>query len=166
MSSRDANTSEKDTHVSQTTAKDAAGLGDWIHRPLVDVDPDLEPFFDLLREHVFPLLRCKRCGTWWFPYTLCTHHPDIPDFDEMEWVPSSGRGTIFSKIVVHQVVDAAFADEVPYVLAIVALDEGPHFPGRLVECDPDEVHVGSRVEVGYVDSAEAEHTLPVFRLAA
>jgi uncharacterized protein len=130
------------------------------------LDPDLEPFFDLLRDHVFPLLRCKRCGTWWFPYTICTHHADIPDFDEMEWVPSSGRGTIFAKIVAHQVVDPAFADEVPYVLAIVALEEGPHFPARLVDCKPEDVEVGTPVEVTFVDSAEAGHTLPVFRPSA
>jgi uncharacterized protein len=138
-------------------------LGEWIHRPLMAVDPDLEPFFDGLKAHEFPLLRCKRCGTWWFPYTLCTHHPDIPSFDEMEWVASSGRGAIFAKIVVHQVADRAFADEVPYALAIVALDEGPHFPARLVECDPAKVSTGMRVEVTYVDSEEAGHTLPLFR---
>jgi uncharacterized protein len=138
-------------------------LGDWIHRPLVGVDPDLEPFFEGLKAHEFPLLRCKRCGSWWFPYTLCTRHEDIPGFDEMEWVPSSGRGTVFAKTVVHQVADAAFADEVPYALAIVALEEGPHFPARLVDCDPQAVHAGMAVEVIYVDSDEAGHTLPLFR---
>src|SRR5271167_2451385 len=121
-------------------------LGDWIHRPLVGVDADLEPFFDALKAHEFRLLRCKRCGTWWFPYTICTLHADIPDFDEMEWVPSSGRGTVFAKVVVQTVADQAFADEVPYALAIVALEEGPHFPARLIDCDPAAVNVGTRVE--------------------
>lgn len=138
-------------------------LGDWIHRPLNGVDPNLEPFFERLTAHEFALLRCKRCGSWWFPYTLCTHHDDIPGFDEMEWVPSSGRGTIFVKTVVHQVSDPAFADEVPYALAIVALEEGPHFPARLVDCDPRAVGAGTAVEVVYVDSEEAGHTLPLFR---
>jgi uncharacterized protein len=138
-------------------------LGEWIHRPVVPADQDLEPFFEGLKAHEFPLLRCKRCGTWWFPYTVCTHHPDIPDFDEMEWAPSSGRGAVFTKIVVHQVVDPAFADEVPYALAIVALDEGPHFPARLIDCDPESVKTGTRVEVVYVDSKEADQTLPLFR---
>jgi uncharacterized protein len=141
-------------------------LGDWIHRPLVGVDATLIPFFEGLKAHEFPLLRCKRCGSWWFPYTVCTNHADVPRFDEMEWVPSSGRGTIFASIVVEQVVDAAFADEVPYVLAIVALEEGPHFPARLVDCGPEDVHTGLAVEATYVDSDQANHTLPLFRPVA
>jgi uncharacterized OB-fold protein len=49
------------------------------------------------------------------------------------------------------------------VLAIVALEEGPFFPARLVDDDPEQVEIGTPVEVAYLDSAEAGHTLPFFR---
>ena len=140
-------------------------LGEWIHRPMTGIDPDLIPFFEGIKQHRFPLCRCKRCGRWWFPYTLCRHHDDIPEFDEMEWATSSGRGTIFAKVVVHQVIDPAATAEVPYALAIVELEEGPHFPARLVECDPHAAQIGDRVEAVYFDSDRAGHTMVFFRPA-
>lgn len=140
------------------------GLGPWTDRPISGIDPDLVPFWDGLRKYEFHLCRCALCGSWWFPYTVCRNHDFTPDFDDMSWQPSSGKGTIFAKVVVHQVIDEEFAAEVPFVLAIIELDEGPHFPGRLVNCDPDTVTIGTRVEACYVDSA-AGHTLPLFRPA-
>ncbi len=80
----------------------------------------------------------------------------------MEWVQSSGRGVIFTRVVVRAVDDDAFADEVPYVLAIVELEEGPHFAARIVGCEPDQAVIGTPVEVGFLDSEAAQHTLPLF----
>jgi uncharacterized OB-fold protein len=137
-------------------------LGPWIHRPLVAVDPDQMPFWEGLRKHEFHLCRCRLCGRNWFPFTLCRDHDDIPRIKDMEWVAASGRGTVFAKTVVHQVIDREFHAEVPFVLAIIELDEGPLFPGRLIECDPDVVAIGDPVEAVYVDS-DAGHTLPFFR---
>jgi uncharacterized protein len=144
------------------TSIDKSAVGSWIHRPLRALDPDLVEFWEGLKQHEFRLCRCRRCGSWWFPYTVCNHHDDVPDFDEMDWVPSSGRGSIYAMLVAHQVWDEAFMDEVPYVLALIELEEGPMFPARLV-CDPDAVRIGTPVEVAYVDSEEAGHTLPLFR---
>jgi uncharacterized OB-fold protein len=140
-------------------------LGDWVHKPLVGVDPDLQPFWAGLRDHEFKLCRCSRCGAHYFPYTVCNRHEDIPDFDEMEWVPTSGRGCVFAKVVVHQVADHSVADELPYVLSMVELEEGPIFPARLVDCDPERVKIDDPVEVVYLDSPRAGHTLPFFRPA-
>jgi uncharacterized protein len=139
-----------------------SSLGSWIHRPLRAIDPDVVAFWDGLKQHEFLLCRCQRCGSWWFPFTVCNLHGDLPDYAEMEWVASSGRGTIFAMLVVHQVVDEAFSDEVPYVLAMVELDEGPHFPARLVGSS-ESFRIGDSVEVVYVDSDQAGHTLPLFR---
>jgi hypothetical protein len=37
--------------------------------------------------------------------------------------------------------------QVPYVLAYIALDEGDHILGQIVDCDPEDVEIGSRVEM-------------------
>lgn len=142
-----------------------AQLGEWVHRPLVEIDPDVMPFWDGLKSHEFRLCRCSRCGSWWYPFTVCREHEDIPELTEMEWVASSGRGTIFAKVVVEQVTDQAYAAEVPFALTIITLEEGPLFPARLVDCDARGVEIGTEVEVVYFDSAEAGHTLPFFRPA-
>jgi uncharacterized OB-fold protein len=147
-----------------TTETVRSELGDWVHRPLLPfVDPNMDAFWEGLKAHEFRVCRCTLCGRWWFPFTVCPEHDEIPTFADMEWAGASGRGTVFAKVVVHQVVDPAFTDEVPYVLAILALEEGPFFPARLVDCDPYEIAIGAPVEVVYLDSAEGGHTLPFFR---
>lgn len=138
-------------------------LGPWTTKPLGFVHPDVMPFWDGVGKHEFRLCRCKRCGAFYWPFTICVNHTDIPDFDEMEWVPVSGRGKIFSYLVVHQVHDPAFQAEVPYGVAMIELDEGPLFPGRIVDSDPYEVKIGTPVAVAYLDVPEAGHTLPLFR---
>jgi uncharacterized OB-fold protein len=100
-----------------------SSLGDWVDRPLTGIDPDQLAFWDGLTAHEFKLCRCTRCGSWYFPYTVCNRHEAIPEFHEMVWVPASGLGTVFAKLVVHQVRDPAFASEVPYALAMVELED-------------------------------------------
>jgi uncharacterized OB-fold protein len=67
----------------------------------------------------------------------------------MRWMPASGRGEVHTYTVVHHVYDPSWADKIPYVIAVVRLDEGPFFHSDLVGCDPADVHVGMRVEVGF-----------------
>jgi uncharacterized protein len=126
-------------------------------------DEEILPFWDGLKEHEFLLYRCKRCGASYWPMALCRQHQDIPDLDEMEWAPSSGRGTVFTFVVVHQVLNPEYADELPYALAMVELEEGPLFSTRIVGCEPRDVHVGLPVEVRYDDVPSTGMTLPLFR---
>ncbi len=126
-------------------------------------DEDVLPFWDGLKEHQFLLYRCKRCGTCYWPMAYCRKHEDIPSLEEMEWVPTSGRGHVFTWLVVHQVLHPAYADETPYAMAMVELEEGPLFPTRLTGCAPDTVKVGLPVEVAYRDVPETGMTLPLFR---
>ncbi|GHE80586.1 hypothetical protein GCM10017786_08450 [Amycolatopsis deserti] len=139
------------------------GLGDWIHEPLEDLDPDQIVFWDGLKDHVFKLCRCTACGTWYWPLTLCRNHGGVPEPGQMEWAPSSGRGTIFARVIVHQVTDPQFAGEVPYGLIVVELEEGPLFVCRMItKGDPYDARIGDEVEVVYCDSDQAGHTLPLF----
>jgi uncharacterized OB-fold protein len=77
-------------------------------------------------------------------------------------VELSGRGQVYSCTVVRQPAHRAFAEEVPYVFAVVELDEGIRMPTNIVGCEPESVAPGDRVEVEYLDVDEAL-TLPVFR---
>jgi uncharacterized OB-fold protein len=140
-------------------------LGAWVDRPLERLDPDVLPFWDGLNADEFRLCRCRRCHAHWFPFQLCPNHADIVDFDEMEWAPTSGRGMVFAKLVVHRVWDPDFMGEVPYVLAMIALDEGPLFPGRMIDCRPDDVEIGMAVAV-HIHHSDRGHSLPLFRLAS
>ncbi|NWG76523.1 MAG: OB-fold domain-containing protein, partial [Rubrivivax sp.] len=64
---------------------------------------------------------------------------------------------------IHNVAfDPSFKDDIPYVYALIELEEGPMFGSNIVGCDPNEVRIGMPVEVAFEDITE-EFTLPKFR---
>ncbi len=131
-------------------------------KPLPSVDYDIKPFWDACKEHKFKLCHCKECGTWYFPWTSCRNHPIRPRLSNMEWAEASGRGKVFTFNVHEAAFNPAFKDDVPYVFALIELDEGPMFGSNIIGCDPYEVKVGMPVEVVFEDITEA-YTLPKFR---
>jgi uncharacterized OB-fold protein len=78
-----------------------------------------------------------------------------------EWVRMSGRGTIYSWIVVHSPVLPAFADAAPYSAVLVQLDAEPslRLVGSVVDVAHEELAAGIRVEVVFDDVTE-DVTLP------
>lgn len=88
---------------------------------------------------------------------------------ELRWERASGRGTVFSFCVVRHAFHPTFAPQVPYVLADVALEEGPVYTSNVTDVDVDAVRIGMPVEVWFDEQVEdAFHTplrLPKFRPA-
>ena len=80
--------------------------------------------------------------------------------DEVSFAEVSGRGTVFSFIVVHRPQHPAFFADAPYNVAIITLDEGPMMHARIVESD--EIEVGMKVEVAF-EKADDDVYLPVFK---
>jgi hypothetical protein len=78
---------------------------------------------------------------------------------ELEWVPASGRGTLYSYTIVWRPQTPAF--EVPYTVGIIDLEEGYYMLSNVVECGVEDVKVGMALNVTWLDLDGA--TLPVFR---
>ena len=74
---------------------------------------------------------------------------------------ASGRGTVYSFTVTHQNQSPGFREELPYVLAIVELEEGPRIMTNIVGCDPDMLRIGMPVVVQF-DDVTPEITLAKF----
>jgi len=116
------------------------------------------PFWDAAAEGTFVLQRCRDDGHYeWTPQLACS----VCLGDTLEWVPATGRGTIYSYSVVSRPQVPAF--EVPYVVAIVELVEGPRMLTHLVDVTPDEVTIGAEVTISFVERTGV--TLPCFTLA-
>lgn len=102
---------------------------------------------------------CPACGAVWsLPRPLCPACGGAPEGRE-----ASGRGTVWSVTEVHRAAPPAFADRMPYALALVELAEGP----RVLARAPRGLAVGEAV-VGAaetVETAEGPRDLPVFRRA-
>ena len=127
--------------------------------PLPRPTPLSAPHWEGCREGELRVQRCGCCDEWVFiPQPVCTRC-----FSEaLAWTPTSGRGKIYSYTVVHRPQRPSF--RVPYVVAIVELEEGFHMLTNLIDVDPDAVAIGQRVEVAFVERSETI-TLPYFRLA-
>ena len=115
------------------------------------------PHWDGCREGKLRVQRCDDCGHHVFiPQPVCTRCLGA----KLSWVESSGLGTVYSYTTVHRPQQPGFA--VPYVVAIVELDEGFHMLTNLVECRPEDVEIGMPV-VATFQAVSDEITLPYFK---
>ena len=130
-------------------------------KPLPKINADTQTFWDGCRQHVFRIQKCGDCGHLrWPPAFLC---PNCLS-KNTQWITVSGRGTVYSYAVYHVAFDPAFQEDLPYVVALVALEEGPHILSNIVGCNPQEVICDMPVEVIWNETTEAV-TLPQFRPA-
>ncbi|TMA34625.1 MAG: Zn-ribbon domain-containing OB-fold protein [Deltaproteobacteria bacterium] len=130
-------------------------------KPLPRVDEESRGYWEALARHELYFQRCRDCGTARsYPRAVC---PSCLS-SATEWVRASGRGTVYTFTVTQQNQTAGFRDELPYVLAMVELEEGPRLVTNLVGCAPDDVRTGMPVEVAFED-VTGEIALPKFRPA-
>ena len=81
-----------------------------------------------------------------------------------EWVKLSGKGQVYSFIVVHRRYHPAFAKEIPYTVAIIETEEGVRMLSNIIECKPEAVKIGMPVQVVF-DDVSPEFSLPKFKPA-
>jgi uncharacterized OB-fold protein len=130
-----------------------------IERILPPVNPLTAPYWAAAREHRFVLPRCSACERFHFyPRSVCPHCRS----SEIAWEPASGAGEVYSYTVVHRAPSPSFAQKAPYIVAVVALSEGPHMMTRLDGVAPEAVRIGMRVRVDFDDATDTV-SLPVFR---
>ena len=98
-----------------------------------------------------------------YPRDVCPG-PECFGVGTLEWEESSGKGWVYAHTISFQPAHPAFADDVPYVLAIIELDEGWRMNSNVVNIDPQDVKIGMRVEVVW-DDVTPEFTLPKFQPA-
>ena len=81
---------------------------------------------------------------------------------ELTWKPVSGLGRIHSYTVAHRAPHPAFAAQLPLIVAIVELEEGPRMVTNLVGCEPAAARVGMAVEACFEAIDDTDMVLPVF----
>jgi uncharacterized OB-fold protein len=124
-------------------------------RPLPRPTELSQPHWDGCRAGELRVQRCRDCGAYVFvPQPLCT----ACGGDGLEWTRSAGLGAVYSFTVVHRAPHPSFAT--PYVVAIVALDEGFEMLATL-ECEPSRAAIGMRVRVAF-RALSATISLPCF----
>jgi uncharacterized OB-fold protein len=108
-------------------------------------------YWNAARERRLMIRRCKACGQLHFmPRHLC---PACWS-DELEWVESKGMGSVHSFTIIRRAPMAAFAPRVPYVVALIELDEGPRMMANVLGAQALSIRIGDRVKVTFEDRGD------------
>ena len=136
------------------------------NKPRPQIDHDNEAFWAGLKERKLLLWRCNSCGAWYWPKTYCRHHDNEPFAANMAWTAAKGTGRLFAFNRHHMAFHPGFKDDIPYVYALIELDEGPLISSTLVgdKMPKDVYDVGQKVEIVYEDHPREGFTLPRFRI--
>ena len=127
-------------------------------KPLPTPSPESVRFWRAAKEHRLLIPNCNRCSRSWFPPSLrCAHCLS----DDIGWVTASGRAKIHSFVTFHRLYHPAFADELPYVVAVVELAEGPRLLTNIIGIPVQEVRCGMPVRVVFDDVTD-EFAIPKF----
>jgi len=106
------------------------------------------PFWQALDEGVFKLARCA-CGAWYARTQACLRCGSSAS--QLEWLPASGHGEIKTFVIFDKPYHPWFATRLPYVVAVIALAEGPELLTNVIDMPVDEVAIGLPVEIVIVE---------------
>lgn len=127
-------------------------------KALPEPTPVTRPYWDALKAHELQLQHCDDCGRYTFyPRLRCEHCGK----DALRWKRVSGRGTLHSYIINH-VAPPGWEQDVPYVVAVVKLEEGPRMLSNLrgIPPDPEALQLDMPLEVAFV--ARGDMVVTVF----
>ncbi len=133
-------------------------MNDLVEKFLPKRSPDTAAYWDACQRHELLIQRCSKCDVLQFyPRNVCTSCGSRT----LDWVTATGHGKVLSWTIVRRAVSAAYADDVPYVIALIKLQEGVVMMSKVVACEPEAVHTGMAVEVKFEDWSE-QVSMPVF----
>ena len=155
-----------------TTVRETARAGvsaDTRAKPVPVPDEASAPFFAGALAGRLMLLRCRACGTFMSP-TAYLRVPVRPRCvrcfsADIGWDSSSGRATLYSFAIMHQLYDEAFAAELPYNIAVVETEEGVRLTSQVLDCPNEQLEIGMALEVVFEQLSETV-AIPKFRPAA
>lgn len=128
-------------------------------RPLPDIRNAGARFWSAATEGVLLVPRCQDCNrAFWHPRPRCPYCGS----DRVDWLPGSGRGTLYTFTIVRQSGDRYFRTKVPYAVGMIELDEGVRIMSGIVETPLDTLRIGMRVEVLF-EVANDGVAIPLFR---
>jgi uncharacterized OB-fold protein len=133
---------------------------DTVTKPRPKIDSISRGFWDNARSEKLSVQKCDACAHVHFPGS-----PVCPQClsEDQSWVAVSGKGTLLSWVRFHRAYWEGFRADLPYLVCLVGLEEGPMLLTNIVGADPETLAVGVRVEAVF-EKIDEELTLPKFRI--
>ena len=129
-----------------------------VTKPVPEAQPWSEKFWEGTKQGKLLVQICKDCNARiFYPRKVC---PECWS-GNLDWIEASGKASVHTFSTAYSMVEPKFMDELPYTIAYVDLDEGIRMMTRIVECQPEEIRFGMKVEVVFHER-DGFH-LPYFR---
>ena len=117
------------------------------------------PYWDAAKQERLIIQKCNTCGKHvFYPRMVCPHCAA----DNLVWVEASGKGTVYSYTVVEANAPSVFQADMPFVVAVIRLEEGVQMLSNVIGCDPHTVECDMPVEVTF-EKLNDDFTLPKFK---
>ncbi len=130
-------------------------------KPIPVTQPWTTEFWKAAKDGKLMVQHCRACGAnIFFPKKVC---PECWS-DDLGWIQSCGRAKVYTYSVMMDMVEPKFMGDLPYVLAMVDLEEGIRMTTRIVNCNPQDIAIDMPVAVVFEDISP-EFALPVFQPA-
>ncbi len=130
-------------------------------KPAPKPTPETQPFWDGTAAGELRIQRCRACERHYF-----YPRPNCPRCggDQVEWVRASGRATLYSYVINHRPAPG-FADEAPYAIAVVELEEGVRMMTNIVGVEnvPDKLPLDMELRVVFEQRGDVH--VPLFEPA-
>lgn len=127
-------------------------------KPLPAPTEETRDYWEGCRAGELRLQKCADCdGVQFPPRRFCSGCLG----SQLRFFAASGRGRVRSYSVVRIPISEAFADDVPYVLALIELAEGPTMMAGIRGCAIEAVCIGLEVEVEFEARSDEIH-VPYF----
>jgi uncharacterized OB-fold protein len=131
------------------------------NKPLPAPTFDSKPYWEYCKQHELRFQKCSQCGKYRNPATiLCADCHSM----EYTWEKVSGKGKVYSFIVYQRVYHPGFAQDVPYNVSLIELEEGIRMLSNVTDIANDKIEIGMPVSV-YFQDIDEEFALPKFRPA-
>lgn len=123
--------------------------------------PESDFYWEKCKLHELWLRSCSDCDqAYFYPRDICPHCFSR----NTTWIQSPGKGIIHAFTIVQRAPTPAFQDRIPFVAAVVELEEGARIPTNIIGIDPDpeKISIGMPVTVTFEDLDDTI-SLPMFR---
>lgn len=124
--------------------------------PLPDTDwPMIREFWRAASRGELVIPRCLACERYvWYPEEVCPHCGG----GEVPWVAMSGRGRLFSWSEVKHPLHPPYADQLPYLSGLIALEEDPRVRcvTRIVDCESSALEIEMPMQVVFRELSFAD----------
>jgi len=129
-----------------------------LNSPLPMTDEFSQYFWEGAKKGKLFIQRCNQCDqTQFYPRPFCKHCLAT----EPEWIEAKGTGKLHTFSVVRRTSDPRFVDKLPYVQAVVELDEGVRMTTNIVNSDVENLRCDMPVHVVFEDIGR-DFMLPQF----